>query len=429
MKITENPLKKQREAIVTELPVHAFSWVLAMFGTAVGAGILFLPIQVGQGSFLVLLLVAVLIYPTIYLGHCFYALIPDRAVDNTNYVTSAGRLLPHWLGVLLHLLFIGWLLILLIAYSISLTNDLGEFFSDRQWLAETLSHRVWLSFSILALLMLLLRFARAILLRILGGLTMLLIGLLCLVSIALIPHWDWQIASKAFAVPTLFVMMKQFLLLFPLLALSFMFFPILSSLVLDLRRCLPDPLKRQTRLRRIIGMAVLLLMTFLLIFAVSFMLAIPKSDFLTAAEQNISALALLGNLYKGSWLGNLGPLISVTALLTSFLGIFIGYRESLLPLLCHRQQKSDGDEAVSRYDNELYCVTFVVLWGVAIANVPVMTILGDLVAPLGAVFLLIVPAGVVLFTTAFCSDRGTTAWFTVASGVLVVFAYFTGSVL
>ena len=426
---TDGCERMKSETIDTELPIRAFSWVLAMFGTAVGAGILFLPIQVGQGSFLVMLLVAALIYPTIYLGHCFYALIPDRATDSIDHVTAVGRWLPHWLGVLLHLLFISWLLILLIAYSISLTNDIGDFFMNRQWLTGTLSNRVWLSFSILALLLILLRFARAMLVRILGGLTMFLIGLLCLVSIALIPHWDGQIAAKAFTVPTLFVMLKQFLLLFPLLALSFMFFPIVSSLVRDLRRCLPDPLKRQARLRRIIGMAVLLLMSFLLLFVVSFMLAIPKSDFLTAAEQNISAFALLGDLYKGNWLGNLGPLISVTALLTSFLGIFIGYRESLLPLLCNREKKDDGENAVSYYDNGLYCVTFIVLWGMAIANVPVMTILGDLVAPLGAVFLLIVPAGVVLFAAAFPSDRGAAARFTVASGILVVFAYFTGSIL
>lgn len=413
----------------TELPVDSFSWVLALFGTAVGAGILFLPIQVGQSGFWILLLVAVLIYPTVYLGHCFYGLIPDRAVKEADYVTAVGRWLPRWAGLLLHLLFISLLLILLIAYSISLTNDLGEFFSTQQWLTLNLGHRVWLSFSILAVLMLLLRFARPMLVRILGGLTLLLIGLLFLVSVALIPHWDWQVAHKALAIPTPFDVLKQFLLLFPLLALSFMFFPLLPSLVQNLRHCIPDPLRRQVRLHKIIGTAVLLLMTFLLAFVVSFMLAISKSNFLAAAQENISALAMLGNLYKGTWLGDLGPAISMTALLTSFLGIFIGYRESMLSLLCHWQQKDDSDKAAFQYENVLYCLTFVVLWGMSIANVPVMKILGDLAAPLGAIFLLIVPAGVVLFSTGFRTDRGPAAWFVFGSGIVVVIAYFAGTAL
>ncbi|GEM_PF-2964967 len=413
---------------VTELPVDSFSWVLALFGTAVGAGILFLPIQVGQSGFWVLLLVAVLIYPTIYLGHCFYGLISSRATE-ADYATAVGRWLPRWAGLSLHLFFIGWLLILLIAYSISFTNDLGEFLSIRQWLTPNPWHRVWLSFSILAVLMLLLRFARSLLVRILGGATLLLIGLLCLVALALIPHWEWQIAQKALAVPTAAAGLKQFLLLFPLLALSFMFFPLLPSLVENLQQCISDPLRRQDRLHRIIATAVVLLMTFLLGFVVSFMLAISKGDFLTAAESNISALALLGNLYRGSWLGILGPMISMTALFTSFLGIFIGYRESMLPLLCRRQKNDTNGKARGQYENRLYCATFVVLWGMAIANVPVMKILGDLVAPLGAVFLLLVPAGVVLFSTGFRSDRGVTSWFVFTSGIVVVLAYFAGTAL
>ncbi|MDD3813632.1 MAG: aromatic amino acid transport family protein [Desulfocapsaceae bacterium] len=415
--------------VATELPVDAFSWVLALFGTAVGAGILFLPIQVGQSGFWVLLLVSLLIYPTIYLGHSLYALIPSRVVDGADFFAAVGRWLPRWGAVLLHLLFISWLLILLIAYSISLTNDLGDFLSNQQWLAITMPHRIWLSFCILTTLMLLVRFARPMLIRILGGLSLLLIMLLCLVSVALVPHWSGSIACDAMVVPTPFILLKQFLLLFPLLTLSFMFFPTLSSLVRDLRCRIPDPLRRQTRLNRIIRAATLALMLFLLLFVSSFMLTISKANFSAAAHENISALALLGNLYTGTWLGELGPAISIVALLTSFLGIFIGYRESLLSLVSCRQRADQGDTTVARYENLLHGLTFIILWPLAIANVPVMAILGDLVAPLGAIFLLIVPAGVVLYIVDFRADRGPAARFVLLSGVLVLVAYFVGTAL
>lgn len=413
----------------TELPVDGFSWVLALFGTAVGAGILFLPIQVGQSGFWVLLLVSVLIYPTIYFGHSLYALIPSRVADGADFFAAVGGWLPRWSAVLLHLLFISWLLILLIAYSISLTNDLGEFLSNQGWLAVTLQHRIWLSVCILIPLLLLLRFARPMLVRILGGLSLLLIILLCLVSVVLMPHWNWSLARNAMEVPTPIGILKQFLLLFPLLTLSFMFFPTLSSLVRDLRSRIPSLQRRHARLQQIICAATLALMIFLLFFVVSFMLAIPRSDFVDAAHNNISALALLGNLYKGSWLGDLGPVISVVALLTSFLGIFIGYRESLLSLLRCRQQGDNVQTIAVRYENLLYGLTFVLLWILAIANVPVMAILGDLVAPLGAIFLLIVPAGVILFIVDFRADRGPGAGFVLVSGILVLVAYFVGTAL
>ncbi len=419
----------ESDVVAAELPVDAFSWVLALFGTAVGAGILFLPIQVGQSGFWVLLLVTVLIYPTIYFGHSLYALIPSRASDGADFFAAVGRWLPRWSGLLLHLLFIGWLLILLIAYSISLTNDLGAFLGNQQWLTPDIGHRVWLSFSILAALLLLLRFARPLLIRILGGLSLLLIMLLCLVSVVLLPHWHWSIANNAFAIPGPFDLLKQFLLLFPLLTLSFMFFPALSSLVLDLRRCLPDRHRQQLKLHRIIRTVTLVLIIFLLIFVVSFMLAIPRADFLAAAHENITALALLGNLYEGTWLGDLGPAISMVALLTSFIGIFIGYRESLLSLFGRRRRADHGAATGARHEDLLHGLTFVILWALAVANVPVMAILGDLVAPLGAIFLLVVPAGVVLFTVGFRADRGPATWFAFVAGFLVLIAYFAGTAL
>jgi serine transporter len=417
------------EELLVEHPIDVFSWVLTLFGTAVGAGILFLPIQVGQSGFWALFLVVFLIYPTINLGHRFYALLPSQAEDDTDFITAVGRWLPPWGALLLHLFFIGWLLILLIAYSISLTNDLSNFLSNQGWLSSNIGHRIWLSFALLTSLTLLLRFTRPMLIRILGALTLLLILLLCLITAALIPHWSWSIASHTFIPPTPAILLKQFLLLFPLLTLSFIFFPTLSKLVSTLRNSIPNQQRRQAKLYLIIRLATMALMLFVLLFVFSFLLAIPKAEFSIAAHKNISALALLGSIYQGSWLGDLGPAISVLALITSFLGIFIGYRESLLSLFKFQPQVINREVPPSRHENMLHCLTFVILWILAIANVPVMDILGDLVAPLGAIFLLVVPAGVVLFTDEFHDDKGPTAWFVLVTGALVITAYFIGTSL
>ena len=45
------------------------AWVLNLFGTAVGAGVLFLPINAGMGGFWPLVVMAILVGPMTYFAH------------------------------------------------------------------------------------------------------------------------------------------------------------------------------------------------------------------------------------------------------------------------------------------------------------------------------------------------------------------------
>ncbi|KGZ74840.1 septum formation initiator, partial [Bacillus anthracis] len=45
------------------------TWALSLFGTAIGAGVLFLPINAGSGGLLSLLLITILAYPVMYYSH------------------------------------------------------------------------------------------------------------------------------------------------------------------------------------------------------------------------------------------------------------------------------------------------------------------------------------------------------------------------
>ena len=44
-------------------------WMLSLFGTAVGAGILFLPIRAGTGGFWPVVIMALLVFPMTWLSH------------------------------------------------------------------------------------------------------------------------------------------------------------------------------------------------------------------------------------------------------------------------------------------------------------------------------------------------------------------------
>jgi serine transporter len=227
--------------------------------------------------------------------------------------------------------------------------------------------------------------------------------------------------AAALKMPAPFALLRQLLLLFPLLTLSLMFFPSLSRLACELCERIEAPERRDALRKRIIRSATLTLIGFVLIFIVSFILAVPTKDFTAAAKENISALAMLGNLYGSSWLGDLGQAISILALTTSFLGIFIGYQEAFPALR--------RSTPMRKQETLLHLATLAILWPLAIADIPVMAILGDVVAPLGALFLFVVPAVLVLVRPELESGRGPGAVFTLVIGLVVVAAYFVGSAL
>ena len=59
------PMEEQQRS--QDWTQHDTSWMLSLFGTAVGAGILFLPVNLGIGGFWPLVFLAICAYPTAFL--------------------------------------------------------------------------------------------------------------------------------------------------------------------------------------------------------------------------------------------------------------------------------------------------------------------------------------------------------------------------
>ena len=106
----------------------ALSWVLALFGTAMGAGILFLLLQAGSFGFWPLAFATVIIFPLVYFSHRTYARIvsasPVKGLDVLQVITAlTGRkrgfasAVLYWLGIYPTVLI----------YAISITNTLDSF--------------------------------------------------------------------------------------------------------------------------------------------------------------------------------------------------------------------------------------------------------------------------------------------------------------
>ncbi|GAA74041.1 serine transporter [Pseudoalteromonas sp. BSi20480] len=108
--------------------LHDTQWTLSLFGTAVGAGILFLPINIGIGGFWPLIIMACLAFPMTFLAHRglarFVLSSKNKHADFTDVVeehfgVNAGRLIS--------LLYFLSIFPILLIYGVGLTNTVDSF--------------------------------------------------------------------------------------------------------------------------------------------------------------------------------------------------------------------------------------------------------------------------------------------------------------
>ncbi len=67
------------------------SWIISLFGTAVGAGILYLPIKAGGGGIWPVIAMCFIIFPMVYLSHRALSRFVCQANGNDKDITYAAE--------------------------------------------------------------------------------------------------------------------------------------------------------------------------------------------------------------------------------------------------------------------------------------------------------------------------------------------------
>ena len=107
------------------------TWMLGLFGTAIGAGTLFLPINAGLGGFWPLLILALLAFPMTYYAHrglTRFVLSGRAGSDITEVVEEHFGIKA---GALITLLYFFAIFPILLIYSVALTNTVASFMSHQ----------------------------------------------------------------------------------------------------------------------------------------------------------------------------------------------------------------------------------------------------------------------------------------------------------
>ncbi|MGL5308404.1 MAG: HAAAP family serine/threonine permease, partial [Aeromonas veronii] len=134
--------------------------------------------------------------------------------------------------------------------------------------------------------------------------------------------------------------------------------------------------------------------------------------------QNVSVLSYLANITDNPVIVTLGPLIAFIAISSSFLGHFLGARESLKSLIA----KPTG-LPLAKADKVGIALMFFSIWGAAVINPGILGLMETLSGPVIAMILFIMPVIAIYKVEALARFRhGWTNGFILLTGSLAVSA-------
>lgn len=367
-------------------------WALSLFGTAIGAGVLFLPINAGMGGLIPLLVIAILAYPMTFLAHrglCRFVLGSNKSSDDITFV--AETYFGKGGGFLVTLLYFFAILPILLVYSVNLTGTLESFFVNQLgWAAPD---RLISSFLIVLALVLVSVSGSNVVTKAMSALVFPFIAILIVIALFLIPHWNGALLSNisldsiASDMSSSNFWMTLWLVV-PVMVFAFNHSPIISSLACHCKEKYPDCAEQKSA--QIISVGVIMMVVVVMFFVFSCAMTLTPEDFKAAKAANENVLTYVSNKFpEATFLAYLSPIVALIAMSKSFLGHYLGSREGLNGIL----YKASSGKIQGRKANIITGIfTFFVAWIVAYLNPSVLGIIESIGGPVLAILLFLMPA-------------------------------------
>ena len=299
-------------------------WSFALYGTAVGAGTLFLPIQLGTAGAVVLFITALVAWPLTYWPH--RALCQFILSANTPASVGITGAVTHYYGkkignLITALYFIAFFVVVLI-YAVAITNSLAEQIS--RYRPVDLPLRALLSLGVVLLLNLIFLTGRQTTIKVMGMLVFPLIAYFLFVSLYLIGSWQPSLLTSQMAVDR--HTLHQVWISIPVMVFAFSHTPIISTFAVDRREKFGD--EAMAKCKKIMKVAYLIICLSVLFFVFSCLMSIPPSYINAAKDEGVTILSALSMVPNSpSWLSISGIIVAVVAMSKSFLGTYFGVIE------------------------------------------------------------------------------------------------------
>ncbi len=363
-------------------------WSFALYGTAVGAGTLFLPIQLGSAGAVVLFITALVAYPFTYWPHkALCQFILSAKTKGSEGITDA---VTHYYGkkignLITTLYFVAFFVVVQI-YAVAITNSLTEQLAKH--IPVDMTVRVLVSLGVVLTLNLIFLMGRHVTIRVMGFLVFPLIAYFLLVSLYLTQSWQPSLLTSQMSVDQ--HTLHQVWISIPVMVFAFSHTPIISTFAVDRREKYGDA--AMGKCTRIMKVAYLIICLSVLFFVFSCLLSIPPSYIVAAKEQGVTILSALSMMPSSpSWLGISGIVVAIIAMSKSFLGTYFGVIEGATEMV--KSALNQVDVKKSRAFNRAVSVMGVSLitFAVCCINPNAISMIYAISGPLIAMILFIMP--------------------------------------
>lgn len=367
-------------------------WMLSLYGTAIGAGILFLPIDAGLHGIIPLVMMVLLSFPITYFSHRALCRFVLSGSAKNNITEVVDEHFGSFSGKVITLLYFFAIYPILLMYSVAITNTTHSFLVHQ--LKVNAPPRALLAFILVFGLMVVVRLGQKVVVRFISYLVYPFVAVLMCLSVYLIPYWNVATLQHHSVSNNNNSLFMTLWLLLPVMVFSFNHSPIISSFAVNQKQRYGERADKKSS--TILRNCHILMVATVMFFVLSCVLSLSPNDLQQAKEQNISILSYLANHFETPLFAYIAPIVAFVAIAKSFFGHYLGAAEGLRGLIAKRLEHPQP-----RIDNKnigiiIDIFIIVTCWLVATLNPNILRIIETLGGPIIALILFLLPMYAIL---------------------------------
>ncbi|WP_313098515.1 HAAAP family serine/threonine permease [Atlantibacter hermannii] len=367
-------------------------WMLGLYGTAIGAGVLFLPINAGVGGMIPLIIMAIIAFPMTFFAHRGLTRFVLSGKNPGEDITEVVE--EHFgigAGKLITLLYFFAIYPILLVYSVAITNTVDSFITHQ--LGMTAPPRAILSLILIIGMMTIVRFGEQMIVKAMSVLVFPFVAALMLLALYLIPQWNGAaldtLSFSSAATTTGNGLWMTLWLAIPVMVLSFNHSPIISSFAVAKRE--EYGVDAEKKCSRILAFAHIMMVLTVMFFVFSCVLSLSPADLAEAKAQNISILSYLANHFNAPVIAWMAPIIAIIAITKSFLGHYLGAREGFNGMVIKSLRGKGKSIEINKLNRITALFMLVTTWIVATLNPSILGMIETLGGPIIAMILFLMP--------------------------------------
>ncbi|WP_313123953.1 hypothetical protein [Pseudescherichia sp.] len=395
-------------------------WVIMSIGMAIGAGIVFLPVQVGLMGLWVFLLSSIIGYPAMYLFQRLFINTLAESPECKDYPSViSGYLGKNW-GVLLGALYFIMLVIWMFVYSTAITNDSASYLHTFGITKGLLSNNPFYGLVLICILVAISSRGEQLLFKVSS--LMVLTKLLVVAALGLSMVGLWHLYNAG-TLPPAGLLIKNAIITLPFTLTSILFIQTLSPMVISYRAKEKSIEVARYKALRAMNIAFTILFITVFFYAVSFTLAMGHDEAVKAYQQNISALAIAAQFISGDgagWVKVVSVILNIFAVMTAFFGVYLGFREAtqgiVMNLLRRKFPTRQFDEKYVQGGIMIFAI--LLAWSAIVLNAPVLSFT-SICSPIFGMIGCLIPAWLVYKVPALHKYKGLSLKIIIITGLLL----------